>query len=271
MPELPEVETARRGIEPHLVGQTISEVRIRNPRLRWPIPTDFAARITGAQLLAVARRAKYLLLQTDRGTAIVHLGMSGSLRVLAAATPPNAHDHWDLCLTNGQCLRLRDPRRFGALLFTNEAPAMHPLLRDLGPEPLESSFSGAHLHARARGKRVALRDFLLDGKVVAGVGNIYASEAAFEAELRPQRAVGRISRGGFDAVARAIQRVLSRAIRAGGTTLRDFQNADGEPGYFNIELQVYDRAGESCRRCGGRVKMARRGQRSLYYCPGCQR
>ena len=270
MPELPEVETTRRGIAPLLQTRRIVQVRVRQSQLRWPVPRDLDRRLRGIEVEAVTRRAKYLLLRTAVGTLILHLGMSGSLRVVPADTPPGKHDHIDLVLEDGNCLRLRDPRRFGALLFTREAPERHPLLRELGPEPLEADFTGDYLYARSRGRRVAVKAFLMDSRIVVGVGNIYASEALFLAGIAPNRAAGRISRGRYGRLAAAVQQVLRAAIAAGGTTLRDFSAVDGAPGYFSIELKVYDRAGEPCPQCGDPIRTRRLGQRSTFYCARCQ-
>jgi formamidopyrimidine-DNA glycosylase len=272
MPELPEVETTRRGIAPEVEGRRIVGVRVRQSRLRWPVPVARLRReLTGQVVSAVERRAKYLLLRTAAGTALLHLGMSGSLRVVAAATPPGPHDHLDLLLDDGRCLRLRDPRRFGALLWTRRDPLLHPLLRDLGPEPFDPAFDGAYLHARAHGRRVAVKPFLMDGRVVVGVGNIYASEALFRAGIDPRRAVGRVASGRYARLATAVREVLGEAIEAGGTTLRDYTGGHGEAGWFRIRLAVYGRAGAPCPACGGGVRSLRLGQRSTFYCAACQR
>ena len=269
MPELPEVETTRRGIAPHLVGRVCSGARVRQPRLRWPVP-DLDHILAGAALEAVERRAKYLLLRFGRGTLIVHLGMSGSLRVLPAATAPRTHDHVDL-LFDEVCLRLHDPRRFGAMLWTEGDPATHPLLHGLGPEPLSDAFDGAHLQRAAQGRRSAIKNLLMDGRVVVGVGNIYATEALFRAGIHPGRASGRVARVRLDRLAEEVKAVLAYAIGRGGTTLRDFLNESGEPGYFAQELLVYGRAGQACKRCGTAIRTRRIGQRASAYCPVCQR
>jgi formamidopyrimidine-DNA glycosylase len=269
MPELPEVETTRRGIAPHLVGRTCSGARVRQPMLRWPVP-ELGGVLAGATLEAVERRAKYLLLRFGNGTLIVHLGMSGSLRVLPAATPPRTHDHVDL-LFDSTCLRLHDPRRFGAVLWTQDDPMTHPLLRELGPEPLSDAFDGGHLQRAARGRRSAIKTLLMDGHVVVGVGNIYATEALFRAGIHPGRASGRVARARLDRLADEVKTVLAYAIGRGGTTLRDFLNESGEPGYFAQELLVYGRAGQPCRHCGTGIRTRRIGQRASAYCPVCQR
>lgn len=271
MPELPEVETTCRGIAPHVTGRRVRAVRVRQPQLRWPVPRRLAAELTGQTVLAVERRAKYLLLRTTGGTAIVHLGMSGSLRLVPEATPPGAHDHVDIVLDHGRALRLHDPRRFGAVLWTRAAPENHPRLMDLGPEPLdEAAFTGAWLHGRARGRRQSVKCFLMDARTVVGVGNIYANEALFAAGIRPTTAAGRIARARYQRLAEAVRRVLREAIAAGGTTLRDFVASDGRPGYFRHSLQVYDRAGEPCQVCGTALRSARIGQRSSFFCTRCQ-
>lgn len=271
MPELPEVESTRRGIEPHLVGQRVARVLVRQAGLRWRVPKSLIAELRGQTIRSVARRAKYLLLGTDAGTVILHLGMSGSLRIVPAANPPTRHDHVDIVLADGRCLRLRDPRRFGTLLWTRRDPARHRLLRALGPEPLGPGLTADYLYTASRGRRLALRDFLMNSRIVAGLGNIYANEAAFLAGLRPQRRTGRLTHGDCERLAAAIRRTLQHAITAGGTTLRDFQNADGLPGYFQLRLNVYGRAGQPCRRCGSAVRGLHLGQRSAFFCAKCQR
>lgn len=271
MPELPEVETACRGIRPHLVGQKIAKVVVRERRLRWPIPATLLKALPGQTVRAVERRAKYILIRTDAGTAILHLGMSGSLRVVSCETAPAKWDHVDLDLGNGQCLRLRDPRRFGSLLWTTGDPLQHKLLHAIGPEPFSDEFDGDYLYRVSRGRKIAARDFLLNTRTVAGVGNIYANEALFRAGVRPQRAAGRMTRAECGQLAGAIRDTLERAIRAGGTTLRDFQNADGLPGYFQQTLNVYGRGGERCPRCRTLIRTRKLGQRSAFFCPACQR
>jgi len=270
MPELPEVETTRRGIAPHLLGQRIQGVTVRQPRLRWDVPAELAELLPGQRVVAVERRAKYLLIELERGTLILHLGMSGSLRVLPADATPGPHDHFDLRL-DGRLLRLRDPRRFGAVLWTENPPLEHPLLRDLGPEPLGEGFDGDWLHRQAGSRRGAVKAMIMDGHVVVGVGNIYASESLFMAGIHPHRAANRIGLARYRRLADSIREVLSESIRAGGTTLRDFVQEDGSPGYFAQQLRVYDRAGESCGRCGATVKRTVTGQRATYYCARCQR
>jgi formamidopyrimidine-DNA glycosylase len=235
------------------------------------VPRSLPARLAGARIRSVGRRAKYLLVETDAGTLILHLGMSGSLRILDAVTPPLAHDHLDLVLDSGRCLRFNDPRRFGCLLFTTADPARHKLLAALAVEPLSDAFTGEALWRKARGRRAAIKTFVMDSRVVAGVGNIYASEALFRAGIRPSLAAGRVSRARMDALAAAIREVLTEAIGAGGTTLRDYVDASGTPGYFRQRLFVYERTGKPCRRCRTPIRQLTQGQRSTYWCPRCQR
>ena len=271
MPELPEVETTRRGIAPHVTGQVIVKLVVRNHALRWPVPDTLHRQLTGLTLHTVTRRAKYLLLHTDNGALMIHLGMSGSLRIVGADDAPQTHDHIDLCLDNGACLRLRDPRRFGSLHWITGDPARHPLLHALGPEPLESELTAEHLHRLAHGRTVPIKHFLMNNRVVVGVGNIYASESLFRAGVYPFRPAGRISLSRYNAIAEAIKAVLTAAIEHGGTTLRDFVSGEGKPGYFRNELAVYDRADAPCIACRTPIKLAKRGQRATYYCPRCQR
>ena len=270
MPELPEVETSRRGIAPWLEQQRVVAVTVRERRLRWPVPVTIDRELPGKFIHSVRRRAKYLLFDTDGGTLMLHLGMSGSLRIADPEEPPGAHDHVDIVAGSGKALRFRDPRRFGSLLWTQD-PGNHPLLRNLGPEPLDDGFDGAWLHRAARGRRVAIKSFIMNASVVAGVGNIYANEALFDAAIHPKRRADRISLPRMERLAAAIREVLGRAIEAGGTTLRDFHNGDGEPGYFSQELQVYGREDGSCPRCRHPLTVAVVGQRSTYYCHRCQR
>lgn len=271
MPELPEVETTRRGIAPHVVGQRIAGLVIRERRLRWPIPPDLERALRGQTVRDVRRRAKYLLFDTAAGTAIVHLGMSGSLRVVPSGQPAGKHDHVDIRFDNGCSLRLTDPRRFGALLWTTAAVEGHELLVRLGPEPLSDALDGDHLFHAAQGRTVAVKNFIMDGQVVVGVGNIYANEALFLAGIHPARSAGRIARERYAALAAAIKRVLAASIEMGGTTLRDFVGGDGKPGYFQQTLRVYDRLGQPCRQCGAPIRGKRIGQRSSFYCVHCQR
>lgn len=271
MPELPEVETTRRGIEPLVVGRTVAGVTLRTAKLRWPFAPGLAEALIGQTIAAVRRRAKYLLLQCGGGHLILHLGMSGHLRVVAQGTPAGRHDHVDIRFTDGNCLRLTDPRRFGALLWSPDDPLRHPLLVELGPEPFAAELDGAYLQRRSRGRKVAVKAFIMDQRTVVGVGNIYASEALFRAGIDPRRPAGRISERRYERLARAIREVLAEAIEQGGTTLRDFANAEGRPGYFGLRLSVYGRAGAPCPNCGRPIACLRIGQRSSYFCRGCQR
>jgi formamidopyrimidine-DNA glycosylase len=270
VPELPEVETTRRGIAGVLQGHRVVDVIVRDRRLRWPIPANFEASIQGHMVRAIERRAKYILLRFDRGTAILHLGMSGSLRVLRAPAPVLAHDHWDIVVDSGAVLRFHDPRRFGSLHWTEADPASHPLLARLAPEPLSAAFDGDYLFRVTRRRSVAVKQFIMNSQVVVGVGNIYASEALFRAGISPRRAAGRLSRAHAEALARAIRDVLTDAIRIGGTTLRDYVNPEGIPGYFRQELCVYERSGEPCRVCRTPIRQIVQGQRSTYFCRVCQ-
>jgi formamidopyrimidine-DNA glycosylase len=244
---------------------------VRNRHLRWPIPTALGAQLPGQRIRAITRRAKYLLLGLDRGTLIVHLGMSGSLRVLPAATPPDTSDHVDVVLDDGNCLRLRDPRRFGALLWTTRDPKQHKLLKHIGPEPFDPACDGDYLFRATRRRTVAIRDLLLNGRIIAGIGNIYANEALFAAGIRPTHAAGRVSRARCAQLVAALRTTLAKAIDAGGTTLRDFQQADGNPGYFRQELRVYGRATLPCPHCRHPIRALALGQRRVFYCPKCQR
>ncbi len=270
MPELPEVETTRRGIEPHILDKRIVDVIVRNRRLRWPLPAGLKKKLVGQKIIRIARRAKYLLLYLDAGCVIWHLGMSGSLRVLKQRRPPSKHDHIDIVFAANTILRFRDPRRFGSLHWTAADPLEHRLLGHLGPEPLGRDFSGEYLHKRAGRRRQAVKTFIMDSRIVVGVGNIYASEALFLAGIHPKRAAGRISKARYIKLARAIRRVLAAAIKKGGTTLRDFADERGQPGYFRIELKVYDREGRACKKCSALIKQIRQGQRSTFYCSSCQ-
>ncbi len=274
MPELPEVETTRRGIEPHLAGRRIAAVTLRRSDLRWPIPSEISERLPGQVIDSVERRAKYLLIHTAAGSAMLHLGMSGMLRVLPPDAPIGKHDHVDIVLEGtaeqrGRVLRFTDPRRFGSLLW-QPFGELHPLLAALGPEPLTDAFDGDTLWRGAHGRTAAVKLFLMDNANVVGVGNIYASEALFAAGIDPRRAAGKVSRERYASLAAEVKRILAWAIERGGTTLRDFLNPDGAPGYFFRELNVYGRAGEPCKVCGTPIKQAVLGQRSTFWCPRCQ-
>lgn len=268
MPELPEVETVLRSLTPYCVGRRIVAVRVREPRMRWPVPADIAARCVGQVIQSGARRGKYLLLHLDSGTLILHLGMSGSLRRCASDAPPGRHDHLDIDLDDGHCLRLHDPRRFGALLWSDD-PLHHPLLEPLGIEPLEDGFDGAYIHARTRGRKRAIKDWLMDAHAVVGVGNIYANESLFQAGIRPQRAAGRLTRPQCERLAQAVKSVLTAAIAAGGSTLRDFVDGSGHPGWFQQQHFVYGR--KNCRVCGSLIRLDRHSGRATYCCPTCQK
>ena len=274
MPELPEVETTRRGLAPHLEGARVERVLLRRPDLRWPIPPEVVGRLPGQRIDAVRRRAKYLLLDTAAGSALLHLGMSGSLRVLPAEVPARLHDHVDIALSPAggaaRVLRFSDPRRFGCLLWQPPGE-VHPLLAGLGPEPLDEGFDGDYLYRLGRGRRAPVKAFLMDQRVVVGVGNIYVAEALFAAGVSPLRAAGRVSRERYARIAAEIRAVLSRAITRGGTTLRDFLAPDGAPGYFEQELSAYGRGGEPCPRCGRPMRQATIAQRATVWCGTCQR
>lgn len=270
MPELPEVETTRQGIAPFLEQRPIRAATINNHSLRWPIPADLAEKLTGAAATAVDRRAKYLLIRFPEGTLMVHLGMSGSLRIITDRSPRLTHDHVELDLGDDTLLRYNDPRRFGAWLWTDD-PDHHPLIQHLGPEPLSEDFSGQRLYRQSRGKSTAIKSFIMDSRVVVGVGNIYANEALFMAGIDPRRAAGRVGQDRMNRLAGAIKEVLAAAILMGGTTLRDFVNSDGKPGYFTQSLNVYGRGGAPCRNCTSSLKEIRLGQRTTVFCVNCQR
>jgi formamidopyrimidine-DNA glycosylase len=269
MPELPEVETSRRGIAPHIEGATVRSVIVRERRLRWRVSAKIDDELPGATVTSVGRRAKYLLINTTKGTAILHLGMSGSVTIVDIGTPAGVHDHIDIEFECGKALRFRDPRRFGSLHWSRN-PLEHKLLRPLGPEPLGDGFSGHYLWSKSRGRRVAVKQFIMNARIVVGVGNIYASESLFIAGIHPKRAAGRIALARYETLATAIRDVLERAIKAGGTTLRDFYGSDGEEGYFQQQLEVYDREGEHCRQCNALITAIVQGQRSTYFCKNCQ-
>ena len=269
MPELPEVETSRRGIEPWIVDTTIANVRIHDRRLRWPVARGIESKLRGQLIESVDRRAKYILINTATGTAMLHLGMTGSVFIVDQGAPAAVHDHIDIELDSGKMLRFRDPRRFGSFHWTRD-PSQHPLLEKLGPEPLSADFDVDYLYQASRGRKVSVKQFIMNAHVVVGVGNIYASESLFLAGINPKRAAGRISRERYGRLVDAIKDVLSRAIRAGGTTLRDFYGGNGEPGYFKQQLEVYDRDGEHCRVCNSPITSIVQGQRSTYYCKRCQ-
>lgn len=270
MPELPEVETTKRGISLHIEGETVSEVIVRQPRLRWPIPADLARILTGKKILHVSRRAKYLLFTFEHGTLLIHLGMSGNLRVLTEAFPPEKHDHFDLLFANGKRLRYRDPRRFGACLWQAAENGPHPLLLALGPEPLTDEFNAAVLQLACAKRKTAIKLVIMDNHTVVGVGNIYASESLFRARINPDRPASSLNTQEAEQLVSAIKTTLHDAITAGGSTLRDYVDSDGKAGYFQLSAFVYGRAGMPCRVCGNEIKQMRQGQRSTFWCSVCQ-
>jgi formamidopyrimidine-DNA glycosylase len=269
MPELPEVETTRAGLAPHCENRIIRNVVLRRPDLRWPIPKEIKKNLPSQTILQVRRRAKYLLLDTEPGSALLHLGMSGCLRVLPSTTRIEKHDHVDIVLDNDTLIRFTDPRRFGCLLW-QPAGEVHSLLQHLGPEPLSDEFSGDLLYELSRGRRTPIKHFLMDQSVVVGVGNIYAAESLFKAGIAPQRMAGTISRARYQNLAAAVKSILAYAIARGGTTLRDFLNADGAPGYFEQELFVYGREGCPCKVCGKPIQALRMSSRASAWCRNCQ-
>lgn len=271
MPELPEVETSRRGIDPHICGRVISKTLVRQGKLRWPVPEQITAELVGQTIESTDRRGKYLLLNTAGGCLIIHLGMSGSVRIVDSSQPAGKHDHVDIEFAGNIILRYHDPRRFGCILWSPHPVAQHPLLRDLGPEPLSVDFSVEYLFRRSRARKTPIKSFITDSHVVVGVGNIYANEALFMAGIRPQAEAGSLSKARLARLVASIKEVIAHAITVGGTTLRDFVGGDGKPGYFQQSLLVYGRGGEACKRCGSELKEIRQTQRSSVYCPRCQR
>ncbi|MDX8385468.1 MAG: Fpg/Nei family DNA glycosylase [Gallionella sp.] len=306
MPELPEVETTKRGLEPHLIGATITDIVIRNHQLRWPIPKNLSELLRGCTIVSLKRRAKYLMMDCGNGTLILHLGMSGSLRILPVNTPSEKHDHFDLLIDNGKLMRLRDPRRFGAVLWHKGDVSAHPLLAKLGPEPLEKAnpslpplggkarmgvkskhtvstptlplqgggncvFNAKYLYSITRKRSVSIKQCIMNNHIVVGVGNIYANEALFRAGIKPQLAAGKLSLPRCEKLVKEIRATLTEAIKQGGSTLRDFVNSDGNPGYFQQSYWVYGRTGELCRQCGTIIKQIKQGQRSSFYCTTCQK
>ena len=273
MPELPEVETTRRGIEPLIVNKSVEKVLIHNPSLRWPVPEELVCLLTGQCVSSVSRRSKYLLVHCDKGVLIIHLGMTGHLRCVSNATlaERRKHDHFEVHFNDGSALIYNDSRRFGAILWTDRDPLQHPLLAKLGPEPFSTDFNGDYLYNLSRGRRVAVKPFIMDSHVVVGVGNIYASEALFRAGISPKRAAGKVSRSSYAKLVESIVDVLKESIVAGGTTIRDFVDTEGKPGYFKQQLQVYGRGGQECLVCGEPIRQIKLGQRSTYYCTSCQK
>ncbi len=270
MPELPEVETVKRGIAPHIENKIIQQVILRERRLRWEIPAELANILRGQQVVTVTRRGKYLLLKCTEGHLIIHLGMSGRLIIVTPEIELKKHDHVDFIFDDQCWLRYHDPRRFGCILWTSEPIAEHPLLVEMGVEPLESEFTGDYLFSRAQHKKIAVKKFIMDNQIVVGVGNIYANESLFLAGIHPLRAVNSISLEKFQQLVLIIQRVLTAAIAQGGTTLKDFTNSEGKAGYFQQQLKVYGRAGELCEQCGKVIEHIRISQRASYFCPHCQ-
>ncbi len=271
MPELPEVETTCNGIRPHINDKIIDGAEIRNPSLRWPVPADLSELVKGQKVKGVSRRGKYIIIQLQTGSLIIHLGMSGGVRVVNKQQELKKHDHVDIDFSNGTVLRYHDPRRFGCILWTDKDPSEHKLISKLGIEPLDEEFDGQFIFNKAQGKSRAIKLFLMDSHIVVGVGNIYANEALFLSSIDPQTAVKDISLQKFDLLAQNIKEVLRKAIQSGGTTLRDFTNSEGKPGYFQQQLNVYGRTGENCVRCKGTIKQIRQGQRSTFFCPECQK
>lgn len=270
MPELPEVETTRRGIAPYIEDKLVTQVVIRNPRLRWPVTAGLNEKLSGQRIQTVSRRAKYLLLTTATGTLLIHLGMSGSLRLLSSYQPPAKHDHIDIVFGDDLLLRFTDPRRFGAVLWTTEPPAQHPLLNHLGPEPLDTAFDASYLLHRSRKRQVSIKTFIMNAAIVVGVGNIYASESLFIAGIHPKQIAAKLTSEQAEKLVNAIKLTLQKAIAAGGTTLRDFRDSEGKPGYFAQELWVYGRHDQPCKQCGNPIELIRQAQRATYFCPHCQ-
>lgn len=271
MPELPEVETTKNGIEPHLVGVAVEKIVIRQPILRWPITPELSEKMEGQVIRSVSRRGKYIGIHTDIGTMIVHLGMSGSLYLVEQKTEALFHDHVDVVLSSGKCLRYTDPRRFGSILWTENDWLQHPLISSLGPEPLTDTFNSSYLVAKAKTRKKPIKTFIMDSKIVVGVGNIYANEALFKSGIRPDRHAGRISKQRLSLLVENIKIILREAIEQGGTTLKDFVGGDGKPGYFKQSLSVYGRAGSACVNCQKELTESRLGQRSTVFCSHCQK
>lgn len=271
MPELPEVVVTLRGVSPHILGKQVASVSVREPRLRWPVTEGLSSLLVGQTLLEGRQRGKYMLFRFASGHLMIHLGMSGNLRIVTVGTPVGKHDHVDINFVDGTVLRYSDPRRFGTIQWLEGLPEEHPLLHHLGPEPFDDAFCGDYLYRLSQGRKVAIKQFIMDSKIVVGVGNIYANESLFHAGIRPTLGAGKVSRVRYVELAEQVKRVLASAIEQGGTTLRDFVGGDGKPGYFKQQLYVYGRAGESCLKCGTLLKEIRQGQRSTVYCPDCQR
>ncbi|MFI4919046.1 MAG: bifunctional DNA-formamidopyrimidine glycosylase/DNA-(apurinic or apyrimidinic site) lyase [Legionellales bacterium] len=271
MPELPEVETVLQGLKPHIEGAFIQEVVVRHQQLRWPIPADLKNHLVQTQIAAISRRAKYLLVSVTTGTMIIHLGMSGSLRIVTRNTSPGRHDHVDVVFSDTHLIRYTDPRRFGAILWTEDDPYQHPLLKTLGPEPLEANFTATYLYQSVKNRRKTIKEFIMDSHVVVGIGNIYAAEALFSSQIHPCTPAGLLTETDCVHLVESIQAILQSAIKQGGTTVKDFINSDGKPGYFAQELQAYARGGLPCRRCQAPLTSIKLGQRSTVFCANCQK
>lgn len=270
MPELPEVETTCRGISPHILHQDVTQVIIRAPKLRWPIPKNIAKILPGQEVRAIERRAKYILIKFDVGTLIMHLGMSGRLQTLSTHTPAQKHDHVDIGFSNGTWLRLTDPRRFGAVLWTEHSPLEHKLLVNLGPEPFDATFTSKYILSQAKNKKIAIKKFIMDAAIVVGVGNIYASEALFAAGIDPRKAAQDVTLEQYTVLVKHIRSILKAAIAKGGTTLKDFLDTDGKPGYFSQKLKVYGRDQQPCFVCNTSIESMQIGQRNTFFCTTCQ-
>jgi len=271
VPELPEVETSRRGIEPHILNKKVTDVIIRQKKLRWPITATLKKQLIEQTIQQVERRGKYILLCTQAGTVILHLGMSGSLRILNKSVSAEKHDHFDIVFSNNKVLRLRDPRRFGAVLWTKSDPLKHKLLKNLGPEPLSDEFTAEYLFKASRNRKIAIKTFIMNSQMVVGVGNIYANESLFSAGINPKRAANKISLVRYQKLVSAIKNILMKSIEQGGTTLKDFINEDGKPGYFQQTLCVYGRASKPCINCDKPITQITQAQRSTFYCSHCQK
>jgi len=271
MPELPEVETTRRSVAPSVIGRRIARLLVYDPRLRWPVPADLPKRVEGRTVDDLSRRSKYLLFRIGDGSLLVHFGMTGSLRVHTRPTARRPHDHIDIVFADGSRLRYHDPRRFGAMLWAPDPVFAHPLLRDLGPEPFDPAFDADYFWRMTRSRTAAIKLALMDNHLVVGVGNIYANESLFRAGIRPTTRANQVSRPRLARLVAAVRAVLTEAIAKGGSTLRDYVDAEGEPGYFQLDCFVYGRAGEPCRNCGTPIRHRRLGARASFYCPRCQR
>lgn len=271
MPELPEVEIISRGVRPFIVGKKVLRTLLRSTRLRWTPSVEELSQLKGQQVLGVERRGKYLIVRFSRNGLVFHMGMTGTLRCLSSVQPPAKHDHFDMLFDDGSCLRFRDPRKFGGMVLFRGDPHDNLFFAGIGPEPFTAQMDGSYLYSASRGKRVAVKNFIMDQRVLAGVGNIYANEALFLSGIHPTRAAGRVAEKRYEVLAANIRRVLNRAIEAGGTSFRDFHDQEGRPGYFTVQLNVYGKEGRACPRCGQRISVMKVGQRSTFYCPKCQR